>query len=274
MSIERLLNIMARLRDPQHGCPWDREQNFHSVAPYTIEEAYEVADAIERNDLDGLCEELGDLLFQVVFHARIAQEQGAFGFEEVVAGICEKMQRRHPHVFGDERIDTVAQQNLAWEEIKRRERAARDKHPAHSTMDPPAAGEAASLLADVPLALPALVRAAKLGRRAAQAGFQWPDVTGALDKLDEEIAEMRAELAHGANRDEIAAEIGDVLFCLVNVCRYLQIDPEASLRGTNAKFERRFRHVERRLRERGRDPQDASLEEMDALWEEGKRQGH
>ena len=274
MSIERLLNIMARLRDPQRGCPWDLEQDFRSVAPYTIEEAYEVADAIERNDLDALREELGDLLFQVVFHARMAQERGAFGFEEVVEGICEKMQRRHPHVFGNERIDTVAQQNLAWEQIKRRERAARDQHPAGGSADRPGGNEAASVLSDVPLTLPALTRAAKLGRRAAQAGFQWPDVAGALDKLDEEIAEMRAELARGADRGEIAAEVGDVLFCLVNVCRYLQIDPETSLRGTNAKFERRFRHVERRLRERGRDPQDASLAEMDALWEEGKRLGH
>lgn len=273
MSIERLLNIMARLRDPQHGCPWDLEQDFRSVAPYTIEEAYEVADAIERNDLEGLCEELGDLLFQVVFHARIAQEQGAFGFEEVVAGICEKMQRRHPHVFGNERIDTVAQQNLAWEEIKQRERAARDKRPASDATNR-SESDAAGALSDVPLALPALTRAAKLGRQAARVGFQWPDVAGALDKLDEEIAEMRAELARGADRGEIAAEIGDVLFCLVNVCRYLQIDPETSLRGTNAKFERRFRHVERRLREHGRDLQDASLEEMDALWEEGKRLGH
>ncbi|AMN47072.1 nucleoside triphosphate hydrolase [Steroidobacter denitrificans] len=273
MSIERLLNIMALLRDPQRGCPWDLEQDFRSVAPYTIEEAYEVVDAIERNDLQGLREELGDLLFQIVFHAQIAQEQGIFGFEEVVAGICEKMQRRHPHVFGNERIDTVAQQNLAWEQIKQRERAPRGGHSASGVADG-SGSDAASLLSDVPLALPSLTRAAKLGRRAAQAGFQWPDVAGALDKLDEEIAEMRAELARGADPEAIAAEIGDVLFCLVNVCRYLQIDPETSLRGTNAKFERRFRHVERRLRERGRSLQDASLEEMDALWEEGKRLGH
>jgi len=260
MSIERLLDIMSRLRDPQQGCPWDLQQDFRSVAPYTIEEAYEVADAIERNDLPALRGELGDLLFQVVFHARLAQEIGAFDFNEVVESICDKMERRHPHVFGTSKVDTVEQQSLAWEQIKRRERAGRG-------------GFEDSVLSDVPLALPALSRAAKIGRRAAQTGFQWPDVAGALDKLDEEIAEMRLEVERGGDRAGIAAEVGDVLFCMVNICRYLQIDPEDSLRGTNAKFERRFRHIERRLKEGGRDPGEASLEEMDALWEESKRLG-
>ncbi len=266
MAIERLLTLMNRLRDPRNGCPWDMEQTFRSIAPYTIEEAYEVADAIERNDMGALCEELGDLMFQVVFHSQIAAEQGAFDFDDVVAAICDKMERRHPHVFGEARVANAAQQSLAWEEIKRRERAAR------SAAD--TAQSAPSILVDVPRALPALTRAEKLGKRAAQVGFEWPDVGGALDKLDEEIAEMRQELASGtAAADEVAAEIGDVLFCLVNICRYLHIDPEESLRGTNSKFERRFRYVEQRLSEQGRCPQQASLEEMDALWLEGKQLG-
>ena len=256
-SINRLLSLMARLRDPQKGCPWDREQSFNTIAPYTIEEAYEVADAIERNDLGALRSELGDLLFQVVFHAQMAREQSAFAFDDVVDAICDKMERRHPHVFGDATIETAEAQTIAWEEQKRRERAAR--------------GE--SVLADVPVALPALTRANKLGKRAAQVGFEWRDVTGSLDKLEEELGELRAEVALGADRGQIADELGDVLFCVVNVCRYLDIDPENSLRGANAKFERRFRYVEAKLREQGRTPDQATLEEMDAFWDEAKREG-
>jgi nucleoside triphosphate diphosphatase len=256
-SIDRLLRIMARLRDPARGCPWDLEQTFATIAPYTIEEAYEVADAIERGDLPALREELGDLLFQVVFHAQMARDQGAFGFDDVVAAICDKMERRHPHVFGDARIEDAEAQTRAWEEQKRREREAK--------------GE--SILADVPVALPALTRANKLGKRAAQVGFEWRDVSGALDKLDEEIGELRREVAGGAPEERITAELGDVLFCVVNVCRYLGVDPETALRGTNAKFERRFRYVEERLKERGRAPGEATLEEMDAWWVEGKNRG-
>jgi MazG family protein len=256
-SIDRLLRIMARLRDRAGGCPWDLEQTFATIAPYTIEEAYEVADAIERDDLPALRDELGDLLFQVVFHAQMASERGAFAFDDVVAAICDKMERRHPHVFGDARIDDAEAQTRAWEEQKRRERAAR--------------GE--SVLADVPVALPALTRANKLGRRAAQVGFEWRDVSGALDKLDEELGELRREVADGAASERIAGELGDVLFCVVNVCRYLGIDPETTLRATNAKFERRFRYVEERLKEQGRAPGEATLEEMDAFWEEGKKRG-
>jgi nucleoside triphosphate diphosphatase len=256
-SIDRLLQIMARLRDPERGCPWDREQSFASIAPYTIEEAYEVADAIERRDPAALRDELGDLLFQVVFHSQLAREQGSFSFDDVVTAICDKMERRHPHVFGNERIDSAHEQTLAWEEHKRRERAVR----------------AESVLADVPVALPALTRASKLGKRAARVGFEWPHVAGALAKLDEEVAELRAEVATGAERAAMASEIGDVLFCIVNVCRYLQIDPETALRETNAKFERRFGYVERRLKEQGRTPQQAGLEEMDRLWDEGKASG-
>jgi MazG family protein len=253
-SIDRLLQIMARLRDPQRGCPWDLQQSFATIAPYTIEEAYEVADAIERNDLQALRDELGDLLFQVVFHSQMAREQGAFDFEAVAAAICDKMERRHPHVFGTAKIDSAEAQTIAWEEQKRRERAA--KH--------------ASVLADVPVSLPALTRANKLGRRAAQVGFEWPDADGALEKLEEEVRELK-EVAQGADRAAIAGELGDVLFCVVNVCRYLGVDPEAALRATNAKFERRFGYVEARLREQGRTPEQVSLEEMDRLWDEGKR---
>ena len=255
-SITRLLQIMARLRDPNGGCPWDLEQTFSTIAPYTIEEAYEVADAIERDDLAALRGELGDLLFQVVFHAQMASERGAFAFDDVAAAICDKLERRHPHVFGDARIDSAAAQTVAWEEQKRLERER--------------AG--ASVLDDVPLALPALTRANKLGKRAALVGFEWPDVAGALDKLDEELGELRAEVAGSAGEAEIQNELGDVLFCVVNVCRYLKIDPETALRGANAKFERRFGHVERRLREQGRSTREASLEEMDRLWDEGKEQ--
>jgi ATP diphosphatase len=254
-SIERLLQIMARLRDPQRGCPWDLEQTFSTIAPYTIEEAYEVADAIERKDIPALRQELGDLLFQVVFHSQMAREQGAFAFDDVVAAICDKMERRHPHVFGDARIDSAAAQTVAWEEQKRLERER----------------SGASILADVPLALPALTRANKLGKRAAQVGFEWPDVKGALDKLDEELGELRKELAEQAGPAEIADEVGDVLFCVVNVCRYLGVDPETALRGANAKFERRFGYVEQRLREQGRGAREATLEEMDRLWDEGKK---
>jgi nucleoside triphosphate diphosphatase len=253
-SITRLLDIMARLRNPQRGCPWDLEQTFRSIAPYTIEEAYEVADAIERDDLAALRGELGDLLFQVVFHAQMASERGAFAFDDVVAAICDKLERRHPHVFGDARIDSAAAQTVAWEEHKRLERER--------------AG--ASVLDDVPLALPALTRANKLGKRAALVGFEWPDVAGALDKLDEELGELRKEVAEEAGEAAIANELGDVLFCVVNVCRYLRIDPETALRGANTKFERRFGHVERRLREQGRSAREATLEEMDRLWDEGK----
>jgi len=255
--MDRLLQLMARLRDREKGCPWDVEQTFATIAPYTIEEAYEVADAIERNDLHSLRDELGDLLFQVVFHAQMASEQGAFDFDAVATAICDKMERRHPHVFGTATIDTAQAQTLAWEEQKRRERATK-----HS-----------SVLADVPVSLPALTRANKLGKRAAQVGFEWPDVNGALAKVEEEIRELKQELSEGADRAAIADELGDVLFCIVNVCRYLGVDPEGALRATNKKFERRFGHVEARLREQGRTPDQATLEEMDRLWDEGKAQG-
>ncbi|MBL8271098.1 nucleoside triphosphate pyrophosphohydrolase [Steroidobacter sp.] len=279
-GIQRLLDIMARLRDPQNGCPWDLQQNFKTIAPYTVEEAYEVADAIEREDSASLRDELGDLLFQVVFHSQMAKEQGTFNFDDVANAICDKMERRHPHVFGDVSIADAEAQTVAWEEQKRRERA--QKKPS---------GEQASVLDDVPVALPSLTRANKLGKRAAQVGFEWSEVHGAIEKLDEEIAEFKAEVRQhvclqadagtaGADRSQhetrqherLAAEIGDVLFCVVNVCRYLKIDPEQALKRTNASFERRFRYVERGLAAQGKSPQQATLAEMDALWDEGKAQ--
>ncbi len=256
MSIQRLLTIMTRLRDPKTGCPWDREQSFASIAPYTIEEAYEVADAIERGDLSDLKGELGDLLFQVVFHAQMAREQGVFEFDDVVNAISDKLERRHPHVFGDAQIATAQEQNVAWEQHKRNERTARNAH--------------GSVLDDVPVGMPALTRAAKLGKRASSVGFDWPDITGVLDKIEEEVRELRGAFKSNDHK-EIKAEMGDVLFSIANLGRHLHVDLEAALRQTNAKFERRFRHVEARLRDQGKSPQQVSLEEMDSLWNEAKK---
>ncbi len=252
--IDRLLAIMARLRDSQRGCPWDLEQNFATIAPYTIEEAYEVADAIEREDLRALKDELGDLLLQVVFHARIAEESGAFGFDDVAAGIADKMVRRHPHVFGDAEIASSAAQNEAWEAHKAAERVAR--------------GEADSVLDGVALALPALMRAAKVSRRAARIGFDWPDAAAVLPKIAEEIGEIEAAIAAAADRADIEEEIGDLMFAAANLARKLDIEPETALRRATAKFERRFRALEALACERGigRD-----LDALEALWEEVKR---
>ncbi len=258
-DIQRLIELMATLRHPDKGCPWDKEQTFATIAPYTVEEAYEVADAIERGDTPALKEELGDLLFQVVFHSRMAEEQGSFAFGDVVQGICDKMVSRHPHVFGTDQISDAEQQTIAWEEHKQRERAARQKNGPVSVLD------------NVPVSLPALTRAAKLGRRAATVGFEWPDVQGALDKAEEELHEVRAAIADGTSTDAIEDELGDLLFCLVNICRHMKVDPEAALRKTNLKFERRFRHVEVRVREQGRDLTQSTLQEMDGYWDEAKR---
>jgi tetrapyrrole methylase family protein/MazG family protein/ATP diphosphatase len=254
--IDRLLAIMARLRDPQTGCPWDQEQTFSTIAPYTIEEAYEVADAIERGDLADLKDELGDLLLQVVFHSRMAEEQGAFAFEDVARAINDKMVRRHPHVFGEESYGSLAEQKAGWESLKAEERGAK--------------GRAGSLLDDVPVGLPALSRAVKLSRRAARVGFVWPSVKEVLEKLDEEIAEMKAEIADG-ELEKAREEMGDVLFVVANLARTLDVDPEDSLRYANAKFARRFRYIEEKLAERGKRPEDSDLTEMDALWDEAKK---
>jgi MazG family protein len=255
-GIERLLQVMARLRDPDGGCPWDLEQDFASIAPYTIEEAYEVADAIERQDFHDLEGELGDLLLQVVYHAQMAKEAGHFDFETVAAGIAEKMIRRHPHVFGQGQVASAAAQSLARENAKAAERAEKQ-------------GGDQSVLAEVPLGLPALTRSAKLQRRAARVGFDWPEVGPVLAKLEEEIAEVRAELAAGAP-ERLEDEIGDLLFAAVNLARHLGVDGETALRQANRKFERRFRAVEAALRTAGRDLESASLDEMEALWQTAK----
>ncbi|NLO80356.1 MAG: nucleoside triphosphate pyrophosphohydrolase [Xanthomonadaceae bacterium] len=257
--VTRLREIMRQLRDPKRGCPWDLQQDFRTIAPYTIEEAYEVADAIERQDLSALKEELGDLLFQVVFHAQMAQEQGAFDFDDVASAVAEKLLRRHPHVFGDVVIDDAETQTRSWEAIKAQERRQQ------------ANGQSVSVLDGIGLALPGLTRAVKLQRRAAQVGFDWDDVEPVFAKLDEEIQELREELANGADAERLEAELGDLLFVVANLARHLGIDPEAALRRANASFERRFRHIERTLAEQGRSPEDATLEEMDALWDEAKR---
>ena len=234
-DIGRLLQIMARLRTPRGGCPWDLEQNFATIAPYTIEEAYEVADAIDRGDMASLKDELGDLLFQVVFHAQMASEAGDFGFGDVVRNISDKMLRRHPHVFGDASIATAEAQTTAWETHKAAERQARAE----------AEGRAPSVLDGVAAGLPALSRAIKLQNRAARVGFDWPDIAPVFDKISEEIGELRAELAaDSSNLNRLEDELGDVLFVLANLARHLKVDPEAALRRTNAKFERRFQRIE------------------------------
>ncbi|MHB1302787.1 MAG: nucleoside triphosphate pyrophosphohydrolase [Acidiphilium sp.] len=253
-AIERLLAVMAALRDPETGCPWDKEQDFASIAPYTVEEAYEVAEAIVKSDPSALRDELGDLLFQVVYHARMAEERGWFDFEAVAAGIADKMVRRHPHVFGDEARDAAAQTE-AWEADKARERAAREE---------------AGVLDGIATTLPALLRARKLATRAARVGFDWPDANAVLDKLAEEVAELQAELP-GGDRARLEDELGDLFFVLVNLARKLGLDGEAALAGANRKFERRFRAVEAALAAEGRTPLQATLPEMEALWQDGKR---
>jgi MazG family protein len=256
--IDRLLAVMARLRDPDHGCPWDLAQSFRTVAPYTIEEAYEVADAIERGDMPGLEDELGDLLLQVVFHARIGEEQGRFDFDSVAEAIVAKMVRRHPHVFGPGNAASVNAVNDNWERIKAGERARKN-----SGDGPP------SVLDGVAKALPALLRADKLQRRASRVGFDWGAPEPILDKIAEEIAELGAELPI-ADKARMADELGDVLFAVVNLARHLEIDPEAALRGANAKFERRFKFIEQALMAEGKTPEASSLEEMDLLWRRAK----
>jgi ATP diphosphatase len=253
--IDRLVAIMRRLRDPEHGCEWDRQQSFATIAPYTIEEAYEVADSIARDDLAALPDELGDLLFQVVYHARMAEEAGLFGFAEIAKSIADKMVRRHPHVFGDAAARDAEAQAGAWEAQKTAERAARAE---------------TGTLAGIPAALPALTRALKLTARAGRVGFDWPDAEAVLDKLDEEVAELRAELPSGAapaDPARLADEMGDMLFVLANLARKLKLDPETCLRQANEKFARRFGAVEQRLAQTGKAPADATLDEMEAEWQ-------
>ncbi|HEY7887083.1 MAG TPA: nucleoside triphosphate pyrophosphohydrolase [Steroidobacteraceae bacterium] len=265
-AVAALLELMARLRDPQRGCPWDREQTLRTIAPYTIEEAYEVADAVERGEPQKLRDELGDLLFQVVFHARLAQEQGWFDFAAVASGIREKLIRRHPHVFEDQgHAADVGQLSRIWEQQKARERAAAA-----------AAGAAAdhSALADVPRALPALTRAAKLGRRAANVGFDWETASQVRDKVLEEVREIEEALAEAphASQEKLAEEIGDLLFAVANWGLHLNIDPEEALRAANAKFERRFRRMEALAAAQGARLQALDAAQWDALWRQAKRQ--
>jgi len=258
-NLARLLDIMARLRDPERGCPWDRVQSFATIAPYTIEEAYEVAEACERGDPAALKDELGDLLFQVVFHARMAEEAGLFAFDDVARAIADKMLRRHPHVFGDTVIADEAAQTVAWEAHKAAERRAKAKET----------GIAESALDGVGSALPALTRAEKLQQRAARVGFDWPEVPPILDKIEEEVEELREALAAG-DAARIEDETGDLLFAVVNLARRAGSDPEQALRAACRKFERRFRRVEARLAATGRAPETASLDEMEAEWENAK----
>ena len=259
-DVARLIEIMAALRTPGSGCPWDLEQDFRSIAPYTIEEAYEVADAIERGDFADLKDELGDLLLQVVFHARMAQEQELFAFTDVVDAICDKLIRRHPHVFGDGQSLDADGVSAQWSAIKAREKAAKQGGPPASVLD------------GAPLALPALTRALKLQQKASTVGFDWDDARQVLAKIREETEEVAAELAlPGAQASPaLEEEIGDLLFVVANLARHASVDPEQALRAANAKFERRFRHIERRLAEMGRSPEAASLDEMEAFWVEAK----
>lgn len=266
-QLNDLLHLMARLRDPQHGCPWDLQQNYASIVPHTLEEAYEVADAIESGDLDHLPGELGDLLFQVVYYSQLAREEGRFDFATVVDAITRKLVRRHPHVFPDgdlygspelPRLDEAAIKQR-WEEIKAEERA-----------EKAAAPEQLSLLDDVPSALPALSRAAKLQKRAAQVGFDWPEALPVVDKVREELGEVLEAMSEN-DPQAIAEELGDLLFVVVNLARHLKVDPENALRAANGKFERRFRFIEQALREAGRPIESCDLEELDGLWGEAKK---
>ena len=266
-QLDDLLHLMARLRDPQHGCPWDLKQNYATIVPHTIEEAYEVADAIERGDFDHLPGELGDLLFQVVYYSQLAKEEGRFEFAQVVDGITRKLIRRHPHVFPDADLygapDAARLAEAAvkqrWEELKAEERA-----------EKAAAPEQLSLLDDVPSALPTLSRAAKLQKRAARVGFDWPEALPVVDKLREELDEVLEAMSEN-DAEAIAEEIGDLLFVAVNLARHLKVDPESALRAANNKFERRFHYIEQALRDSGRPIENCSLEELDALWGEAKK---
>jgi ATP diphosphatase len=298
-DISRLIEIMAALRTPVTGCPWDLEQSFETIAPYTIEEAYEVADAIERQDLADLKDELGDLLLQVVYHSRIAEEQGAFAFGDVVEAITKKMIRRHPHVFGDRTQRDPVAVKATWDQLKAEERAEKAAERARRSGTSAPVAEGPVTLADIPTTLPALTRAIKLQDKAAKVGFDWPDLLPVFDKLKEEIQEFeevalprdprgeflrtssearsatpafagRPEGAARSAADAIKEEFGDILFVMANIARHLQIDPEAALRGANRKFVRRFAHIEKSLAERGRSPTQSTLAEMDALWDEAK----
>jgi ATP diphosphatase len=253
--IERLKEIMAMLRDPEKGCPWDKEQDFKSIAPHTIEEAYEVVDAIEKNDMNALKEELGDLLLQVIFYAQMADEAGYFNFDDVAGTINKKLVDRHPHIFGDADIKTATEQEISWENLKKQER------------DKKAQNGKASVLDGVAITLPALTRAVKIQARAAKVGFDWTNLDDVFAKIEEEIGELKEAIAKDSNIEE---EYGDLLFVMSNLGRKLKLDPEVAIRGCIAKFERRFQYIEKSLTDRGVKFEDSSLAEMDVLWNEAK----
>lgn len=269
-DISRLIEIMAALRDPTTGCPWDIEQDFATIAPYTIEEAYEVADAISRGDMDDLRDELGDLLLQVIYHAQMAEEAKEFAFGDVVQAITEKMIRRHPHVFGDAEARSAGMAKGMWEKIKAQEKALKRQARVDRGLDPEDHGT--GFLDGIPVALPALTRALKLQEKAARVGFDWSEAAPILDKIEEEIAELREAMAKN-DQDSMQDEFGDVLFALVNLGRHLKIDSEAALSGTNEKFRGRFHHIERALSASGRSLQASSLDEMEELWQQAKTAG-
>jgi len=264
-GIDELIDLMAKLRDPASGCPWGREQTFSSIAPYTIEEVYEVVDAIERNSMVELKDELGDLLFQIVFYAQIAKEKDLFDFDDVANKIVGKMKNRHPHVFGDLEIKTAEEQTALWEKIKSAER---HKGRDSSNKQP----HQQSVIGDVPKSLPGLTRAFKLHKKAAQVGFDWDDISGVMEKLDEEINEIQHEIDNGLEHHRMEDEIGDLLFVTTILARHAKVDPETALRHANRKFERRFSRVETLLVEENINISDASLEKMDALWDVAKRE--
>lgn len=257
--IDRLRDVMAALRDRESGCPWDLEQTFETIAPYTIEEAYEVAEAIAGDDMDELRDELGDLLFQVVYHARMAEERGAFNFDDVAKSVADKMIYRHPHVFGDHSASNIEDVGGLWEEMKQRERAAKGRANPESALD------------DVPLALPGLTRAWKMHRKAARVGFDWPDTASLFAKVREELDELEAEIAGGEPPERIADELGDVLFTVVRLADFAKQDPEAAMRGAQRKFTRRFKYMEAYLHADGRHVSDASMDELEALWRAAKQ---
>ena len=251
--IQELVKIMAALRDPETGCPWDRQQTLETIIPYTLEEIYELVDAIERNSMEDIRDELGDLLFHIIFYSHLAAESGAFDFSDVASGVCEKLTRRHPHVFAGQRVDTVEEVKRNWAKMKRQENSG-------------------DYLGNIVRALPALQRAEKLQKRAARAGFDWDDPAPVLTKLEEEINELKQEMANSEDRARLQSELGDVLFAATNLARHLQINPETALRQANNRFEQRFRFIQTRLEEAGEDLESASLERMDELWEEAKEQ--
>ena len=261
-ELERLLSIMRSLRDPETGCPWDKQQTIQSIKGFTLEEVYEVVDAIERNNMHDLCDELGDLLFHIVFYAKMAEEEKAFNFFDVVRQVNEKLERRHPHVFSDAKVDNVQQVKDLWEEIKQQERHVANKENAE--VEP-------ALLDDISKNMPAIQRAVKLQKRAASVGFDWSDSAEILDKIEEELQELREALDNKrANKSHITEELGDLLFCCINLARHYRIDPELALRDANEKFVSRFGYIEEALRKEDKTLQEASLEEMDALWDEAK----